>query len=78
MITGSVNARREAAIALTVRGPRGYEETFVAVIDTGFNGSLTRSAQAAARLGLRLFGQRRSMLANGRLVPYEVYEAVVL
>jgi predicted aspartyl protease len=41
MITGIVTGAREAVISLTVRGPNGQEQEIEAVIDTGFDGSLT-------------------------------------
>ena len=59
MITGSVNARREAIIQLGVLGPDGQRQTVDAVIDTGFNGFLTLPEQAVAALGLRRSGAVR-------------------
>ena len=41
MITGVVNADREAIIRLEVRGPALQVEVVDAVIDTGFDGWLT-------------------------------------
>ena len=41
MIAGSVNAYREAIIDLAIRGPVGQALEAEAVIDTGFNGSLS-------------------------------------
>ena len=41
MITGMVNANREAAIRLLVRGPQGHQREIEAIIDTGFTGFLT-------------------------------------
>ena len=52
MITGSVNAYREPIIGLTIRGPIGKEMEVEAVIDTGFNGSLSLPSSLIALLGL--------------------------
>ena len=41
MIVGIVNAEREAVISIEVRGSNGQRRTILAVIDTGFDGSLT-------------------------------------
>ena len=52
MITGTVNANREAIISCGVRGPHGKEREIEAVIDTAFNGFLTLPPQVIAALGL--------------------------
>ena len=41
MIAGVVNAHAEAIIRLPVRAADGREQDIEAVLDTGFNGSLT-------------------------------------
>jgi hypothetical protein len=41
MLTGTVNAFREAVLRLAVRGPSGNERAAEAVVDTGYDGSLT-------------------------------------
>jgi predicted aspartyl protease len=41
MITGIVNGRLEATLQLTLRGPNGQIRSVKAVVDTGFDGSLT-------------------------------------
>ena len=52
MITGVVAAYRQAIIRLTVRGPQEQEQEIQAVIDTGFDGSLTLPPKLIATLGL--------------------------
>ena len=52
MISGIVNAYHEATIRLTVRGTDGREQEVEAILDTGFNGSLTLPADIIAALGL--------------------------
>lgn len=51
MITGVVRSRA-ARIELTIRGPGGHEEEIEAVVDTGFNGSLTLPSSLVKLLGL--------------------------
>ena len=55
MITGIVTVAREAVISLTVRGPNGQEQEIEAVIDTGFDGSLTSPPALITALGLPCF-----------------------
>jgi predicted aspartyl protease len=53
MITGRVTALREATVDLTVTGPNQRRQGMDAVLDTGFNGFLTRPndvVRALARL----------------------------
>ena len=64
MIEGVVNAAREAAIALTVRGPAGRTLNIEAIIDTGFGGFLTLPPVLVAELGLSLEGVGRATWAT--------------
>ena len=52
MISGWVNAFREAVVRLPVQGARGREQAIEAVLDTGFNGYLTLPPELIAELGL--------------------------
>ena len=78
MITGIVTANREAVIQIRVRGASGRVETVEAVIDTGFNGFLTLSAQRIAGLALPFGGTTRAVLGDGREVSLELFEATVV
>ncbi len=78
MISGTVNANREAVIRFPVRGPSGQEQEIEAVIDTGFNGFLTLSPTIVAALGLPLLGRGRAVLANGSEELFNVHEVTVI
>jgi predicted aspartyl protease len=52
VITGVVNASREATIRLPVRDASGREQVIEGIFDTGFNGSLTLPPVLIATLGL--------------------------
>jgi clan AA aspartic protease len=78
MITGSVNANREATIRLTVQGPNGKRAEIETVIDTGFNGYLTLPLVHVTRLELARLCFGRAILADGSEAIFDVYEAVVL
>jgi len=78
MITGSVNAHREPMIGLTIRGPVGQELEVEAVIDTGFNGSLSLASAFIAMLGLAWRRRGRAILADGSESIFDIYEATVV
>ena len=52
MITGMVNAHREALIPLSVQNANGQARAIDAVIDTGYTGGLTLPSALIAALGL--------------------------
>jgi len=78
MMTGVVTANREAVIRVPVRGPRGQEAQVEAVVDTGFTGFLALPAGLIALLVLSFAGTTQAVLADGREVPMDVFEATVL
>ncbi len=78
MITGIVTVAREAVISLTVRGPNGQEQEIEAVIDTGFDGSLTLSPALLTALGLPWRRRGRALLADGNESVFDIYEATVI
>jgi clan AA aspartic protease len=78
MIQGTVSAKREARIQITLRGPSGTELSVDAVIDTGFTGSLTLPSNSIAALGLRPRGRERALLADGSAIVLRVYRAAVM
>jgi clan AA aspartic protease len=78
MITGVVTAYRQAVIRLTVRGPDGREQEIEAVIDTGFDGSVTLPATLIATLGLVWRRRGRALLADGSESLFDIHEATVV
>jgi predicted aspartyl protease len=76
MLTGSVNARREAIIRLMVGGPNGQQE-IAAVIDTGFNGFLTMPLTLLTTLGCPFNSQGYTELGDGRVEVIDIYEITV-
>lgn len=78
MITGIVTDDREAVISLTLRGPDGKERELEAVIDTGFDGSLTVPPEVIAALELPLRRRGRALLADGSTTVFDIYEATAL
>jgi clan AA aspartic protease len=78
MITGIVTVAREAVISLTIRGPNGQEQEIEAVIDTGFDGSLTLPLALITALGLPWRRRGRALLADGNESVFDIYEATVL
>ena len=78
MITGVVTTSRQAIIRLTVRGPAGQEQEIDAVIDTGFDGTLTLRLALIATLGLVWRRRGRALLADGSKSLFDLYETIAI
>jgi clan AA aspartic protease len=78
MIRGVVTADREARVRLSVRGPAGQLQKIRAVIDTGFDGSLTLPPPLIALLGLPWRRRGRAVLADGSDCLFDIYEAIIV
>jgi len=78
MILGVVNIRREATIHLPVRDTTGREHEIEAILDTGFNGSLTLPPAIVNTLGLSWRTRSLVMLANGAEELCDIYAATVI
>jgi clan AA aspartic protease len=78
MILGVVNIRREATIRLPVRDTTGREHEIEAILDTGFNGSLTLPPAIVNTLGLPWRTRSLVMLANGAEELCDIYAATVI
>lgn len=78
MITGVVNAFHEAAIRMGVQDVYGQVQEIEAILDTGFNGSLTLPSDLVARLGLSWRTRGSATLANGTEDQFDIYAATVI
>jgi clan AA aspartic protease len=78
MMTGVVNAHLEALVRLTVGGPGGQEQEIEAVIDTGFDGSLSLPPTLIDTLGLPWRRRGRAVLADGSESVFDIYEATLI
>ena len=78
MITGVVNANREAIIRLVVTGPSGQQQDTEAIIDTGFTGFLTLPPARVTSLGLPWLSRQPGILADGSVDIFDVYVATVM
>jgi len=65
MITGMVNAHREALIPLSVQDANRQEHAIDAVIDTGYTGGLTLPPALIAALGFTWRGYASAVLGDG-------------
>ena len=77
MVRGVVNEYLEATVRLRVRGPEGLTHEVEAVVDTGYDGSLTLPAKLIAALGLPWQRRGRALLADGSETVFEIYDAEV-
>ena len=75
---GKVNARREAIVRLHACGRGKTRRSVTAIVDTGYNGSLTLPPAAVRALGLRRIGQSDAELGDGRVVSFDVYAGAVI
>lgn len=78
MITGTVNANREAILRLMIRDANGQEHERDAVVDTGFDGWLSRPPGFIASLGLRWYRFGLGVLADGSETTFNIYRGIVL
>jgi len=78
MISGTVTASHEIVILVRVRGTGSAEQDIDAVLDTGFNGSLTLPTNTVASLGLQWQSRGSATLANGQVVQFDVYCGAVI
>ena len=78
MMVGSVNARLEAKLCLTIIGPTGIRQDIDAIIDTGFTGSLVLPITTVSALALVRRSGGTSLLADGTTCNYENFGAEVV
>lgn len=78
MITGAVNAAREAIVRLSVRGAGGAEQQLEVTIDTGFNDELTLPPHLITQLGLVYAAPAQAALAGGQMVEVDYYRATIV
>ena len=77
MISGVVNAHREATIRLPLQAADGRDQEIEAILDTGFNGSLALPPAVIAALGLPWRTRGLVILANGTEDQCDIYAAAV-
>ncbi len=78
MVEGVVNARLEAIVTLTVRGPSGRAREVEAVIDTGFSEFLIVSPELVAELDLDYVTVVDMVLADGSMEKFDVFKVMVM
>jgi predicted aspartyl protease len=78
MMTGTVNAHREAILRLTICDASGQEHERDGVVDTGFDGWLSLPPDFITILGLRWHRFGRAVLADGSESVFNIYKGVVL
>jgi clan AA aspartic protease len=78
VIVGVVDTYHQALIRLIVQGLGGQELEIEVIIDTGFSGSLSLPPSLIAILGLPFRRRGRAVLADGKEIIFDIYEATVL
>src|SRR5687768_4606597 len=77
MIHGVVNSHREAVISITAYDAHSKVNRFDAVVDTGFDGSLSLPPTLFAHLGLVWDHIGSAILADGSQITFNVYRGTV-
>ena len=77
MISGRVNDRYEPKIPLSVAGPTGKSHRITALNDTGYSGFLTLPRAIIDLLDLEWQTTVWGTLANGSMIVFDVYSAIV-
>ena len=78
VITGTVNANREAILRLTIRDVNGQEIERDALVDTGFDGWLSLPPEFIAALGIPWHRYGLAVLADGSQTTSNIYIGDVL
>ena len=78
MMIGSINEEREAVLCLQIQGPEDQSVEVEAVIDTGYNGTLSLPPEIIAVLALPSRGARQVTLGDGSSVYLNIYRATVI
>ena len=78
MMIGSINEEREAVLRLQIQGPEDQSVEVEAVIDTGYNGTLSLPPEIIAALALLSRGARQVTLGDGSSVYLNIYRATVI
>lgn len=77
MIKGEVSGDQQALVTIEIIDAYGRPCPVEVILDTGFTGYLTLSAETIRQLGLAPVGRRTFELANGELFEFEAYLAAV-
>ena len=78
MLTGHVNSTPEAVLPLRLEGPSGRRVEIDAVVDTGFDGSLSLPMQTIQALSLNRLSSGRGVLADGTVLLFGIYGVTVM
>jgi clan AA aspartic protease len=73
MLKGLVNSRGEPVVHITLLSTKGRAGSFPAVIDTGFNGTLSLPEPLIRRMGWRWIGYESYEIATGDVVREKVF-----
>ena len=78
MITGTVNANKEAILRLSVRDSDGQEYERDTVVDTGYDGWLSFPPDFIAALNLSWYRFGQGILADGSSSTFNIYKGDVI
>ena len=77
MTRGEVSGDQQVLVTVEINNADGHPHPVDVVMDTGFTGYLALPADTIQQLGLSWVGRRTLELANGELLEFEAYLAVI-
>lgn len=78
MITGIVTSKLEAAVRFHILDASGQSQAIDGIVDTGFEGFMSLPTATVAVLGLPWIYQDTTQLIDGRIIPIDIYSAIVI
>jgi len=78
MIVGKVNPNLEAIISITIFDSNMKEHYVNAVLDTGFDGTITLPLSLIQEFNLEKKGSGQAFLADGGEIIFDFFEAIIL
>ncbi|MGG6270420.1 MULTISPECIES: hypothetical protein [unclassified Leptolyngbya] len=78
MMTGRVNANREAILQIAIVGDNKRLRSIRAVINTGFTGDLTLPRAIIDELQFTLQGIQEGILGDGSIQDFEMYAGSII
>lgn len=78
MIAGIVTSKLEATVRIHILNAAGQSQAIDVIIDTGFEGFMSLPIATVVGLGLPWSYRDMTELIDGRIIPIEIYSAVVI
>ena len=78
LMVGRVNSDRQAIVQIVVTDASERRHRFDAIIDTGYDGTLSLPPEIAGELGLPLVRRGMAVMADGRVATFDIHYGTVM